>query len=149
MTPDFAPSQVRLNSGAGRFELAVGDHTAFINFRVLTQGEVGFIHTEVPEALEGQGVGSALVDGALAIVREREWSVLPYCPFVHGWMKRNPEYAELVSYRYPKRDELQPTPEEDGGDDEDPQGHDSEDERADSDAEETEDSPTDDASAPD
>jgi len=112
VSPDFSPSDVQLNSGTGRFELAVGDETAFINFRVLTQGEVGLIHTEVPEALEGQGVGSALVEGALAIIRERGWTVLPYCPFVHGWMKRNPEYAEVVSYRYPKRDELQPEPEE-------------------------------------
>jgi len=146
VTPDFAPSQVRLNSGAGRFELAVGDATAFINFRVLTQGEVGFIHTEVPQELEGQGVGSALVDGALAIVREREWSVLPYCPFVHGWMKRNPEYAELVSYRYPKRDELQPTPaEDDGGEgqDEHPEG-----EQTGNDAEATEGSPEDDSTPP-
>ena len=146
MTPDFAPSQVRLNSGAGRFELAVGDATAFINFRVLTQGEVGFIHTEVPQELEGQGVGSALVDGALAIVREREWSVLPYCPFVHGWMKRNPEYAERVSYRYPKRDELQPTPAEGEGQDEGQDDH-SEGEQAGDDAQATE-GPSGDDSAP-
>mgnify|MGYP005855350663 CR=1 FL=1 len=111
MSPDApSPDQVRNNTGEGRFELPVGDHLAYLNYRVLTQGEIGLIHVEVPEELGGQGIGSALVEGTLRIARKREWTVLPYCPFVHGWMKRHQEYADLVSYRYPKRDEILPEP---------------------------------------
>lgn len=102
------PDEVRNNPGEGRFELSVGDRLAFLNYRVLTRGELGLIHTEVPEELSGRGVGSALVEGALLIAREKEWTVLPYCPFVHGWMRRDTRFADLISYRYPKRDELVP-----------------------------------------
>lgn len=110
------PDQVVNNTGEGRFELHVGDHLAFLNYRVLTRGELGLIHTEVPRELEGQGIGSALVRGALQVAREREWTVLPYCPFVHGWMKRHQEFADLISYRYPKREQLLPEPPEEDGD---------------------------------
>jgi len=119
-----SPDQVANNTGQGRFELAVGDRLAFMNYRTLTRGELGLIHTEVPEELSGRGIGSALVEGALEIARERDWTVLPYCPFVHGWMKRHKGYADLISYRYPKREELLPEPEvEEAGD----MGHDSDD----------------------
>lgn len=111
--PSPRPDQVRNNTGAGRFELEVGDRVAFINYRILTRGELALIHTDVPEALSGQGIGSTLVRGVLDVVEEKGWTVLPYCPFVHGWMKRHRDYAELVSYRYPKRDELLPEPEAD------------------------------------
>lgn len=113
------PDQVRNNTGEGRFELALDEGLAFLNYRVLTRGELGLIHIEVPEELSGRGIGSALVEGTLDIAREKGWTVLPYCPFVHGWMKRHNDYADLISYRYPKRDELipdEPQEDEDGED---------------------------------
>ncbi len=61
---------------------------------------VVFTHTEVDPSLAGQGVGGALVKGALDHVRGLDLRVLPICPFVHAWMLRHPEYAEL-DYRSP------------------------------------------------
>jgi len=55
-----SPDQVANNTGQGRFELAVGDRLAFMNYRTLTRGELGLIHTEVPEELSGRGIGSAI-----------------------------------------------------------------------------------------
>lgn len=59
-----------------------------------------FTHTEVEPELEGQGIGGMLVRGALDDVRKRGLPVLPICPFVHGWMARHPQYADL-DYRRP------------------------------------------------
>ena len=59
-----------------------------------------FTHTEVDESLEGQGVGGALVKGALDHVRGLGLRVLPICPFVRAWMLRHPEYVDL-DYRRP------------------------------------------------
>lgn len=56
---------------------------------------VVFTHTEVDPALEGQGVGGALVRGALDHVRELGLKALPVCPFVEAWMRRHPAYADL------------------------------------------------------
>lgn len=59
-----------------------------------------FTHTEVDPALEGQGVGGALVRSALDHVRRLGLRVIPICPFVHAWMARHPEYHDL-DYRSP------------------------------------------------
>jgi len=59
-----------------------------------------FTHTEVDPTLEGQGVGGALVRGALDHVRNLGLRVLPICPFVQAWMARHPDYIDL-DYRGP------------------------------------------------
>jgi predicted GNAT family acetyltransferase len=61
---------------------------------------VVFTHTEVDPSLEGQGIGSKLVRGALDDVRTTGLRVLPICPFVHRWMAGHPDYADL-DYRSP------------------------------------------------
>jgi predicted GNAT family acetyltransferase len=55
-----------------------------------------FTHTEVDDAYEGQGVGSALVQGALDAVRGEGLRVVPQCPFVKSYIERHQEYADLV-----------------------------------------------------
>ena len=54
------------------------------------------IHTEVPEALSGKGVGSKLVAGALTQVRADGLKVVAECSFVRTYLARHPEYADLL-----------------------------------------------------
>ena len=56
-----------------------------------------FVHTEVDDAYEGQGVGSALAKGALEDVRASGRTLVPRCPFIAAYIERHPEYAGLVS----------------------------------------------------
>jgi uncharacterized protein len=60
-------------------------------------------HTEVDPSYEGQGVGTALVRGALDDVRRRSALVLPLCPFVRGWIEHHPDYRDLVFEPPPSR----------------------------------------------
>jgi uncharacterized protein len=60
---------VRDDSARQRYELAVGDALAFIDYQ-RHGGKVIMTHAEVPPALRGGGIGSRLVKGALALVRE-------------------------------------------------------------------------------
>jgi hypothetical protein len=78
-----------------RFELHIGDQTAFIEYRMM-HGVIVMTHTEVPQQLEGQGIGSRLVKGALEIVRASDKQILPSCPFVASYIKRHPDYEPLV-----------------------------------------------------
>lgn len=79
-----------------RYELAIGEALAFIDYR--RQGRtVTMTHAEVPPALRGAGVGSALVKGALALVRERGERVIPLCPFVEQYIRRHPEARDLLA----------------------------------------------------
>ena len=53
-------------------------------------------HTEVPPALGGRGVGSALVRGVLEEVRARGRKVAPKCLLVSAFMGRHPESNDLL-----------------------------------------------------
>ena len=62
------------------------------------QGEVRvFVHTEVSDDYEGQGVGSTLAREALADVRASGRSLVPRCPFIRAYIERHPDYSDLVS----------------------------------------------------
>ena len=61
-----------------------------------SDGDLEMVHTEVDPAAEGTGVGSTLARAALDAVRASGSEVLPYCPFVKGWIARHPEYVDLV-----------------------------------------------------
>ncbi len=87
---------VREDSARQRYELEAGGELAFIDY--LRDGRnVLMTHAEVPPALRGGGVGSALVKGALALVRERGGKVVPVCPFVAQYMRRHPETRDLLA----------------------------------------------------
>ena len=77
-----------------RFELARSGHTAFIDYRQ-RNGVLDLLHTEVPAALRGGGVGSELVRAALDWARDQKLKILPSCPFVAEWLERHPQYADL------------------------------------------------------
>jgi len=61
-------------------------------------GRTIFVHTEVSEDLEGEGIGSALVAAALDAERAAERPVVPLCPFVRAYIERHTEYSDLVDY---------------------------------------------------
>lgn len=84
------------NQERRRFELPVGEHTAFADYR-RADGVVTFVHTEVPSALQGQGIGSSLVRGALELVRARGERVVARCSFVAAYIRKHPEFAALLA----------------------------------------------------
>lgn len=83
-----------------RFIATVDGETAgFIVYR-LRPGLLALIHTEVEERFEGRGIGGRLARFALDQARAEGLAVLPFCPFVNEWMKRHPEYTDLVPAAY-------------------------------------------------
>ena len=73
-----------------RFERA-GDDGAYGTLAYdRADGEVALTHTVVPQALEGQGVGSELVRAAIAWAHEEKLKVVPVCSFVQSWLERHP-----------------------------------------------------------
>ena len=87
---------VRDNPSRHRFELEVDGVTAFSVYRH-TPGVVTFVHTEVPDALAGRGVGSKLAQGALELVRARGEKVIAECPFIASYIKKHPEFQDLLA----------------------------------------------------
>ncbi len=74
-----------------------GDSTASVEYRRAGDGRIALLHTEVPEALSGQGVGSKLVGGTLNAVQAEGLKVVPRCEFVAAYIERHPEYRDLLA----------------------------------------------------
>ncbi|MBK8446817.1 MAG: N-acetyltransferase [Micropruina sp.] len=88
---------VRHNERRSRFEIFVDDALAGFAHYHLSNGVATFDHTEVKPEFNGRGLGTTLVAGALDQVRATgAWRVRPVCPFVVTFIKRHPEYADLV-----------------------------------------------------
>jgi uncharacterized protein len=77
------------------FETTVDGHVAILNYKQDGRS-ITFIHTQVPKALAGRGVGSALAGAGLKYAREQGLQVIPKCEFVAGYIKKHPEFADLV-----------------------------------------------------
>jgi predicted GNAT family acetyltransferase len=79
-----------------RFLVTVDGTTAELVYRVHGDRLV-LVHTGVPDELEGQGVGSALVAAAIDFAQEQGFIVEPRCPFARGWLERHPDDAQRVT----------------------------------------------------
>jgi uncharacterized protein len=95
LTENFVAA-VRDNTTRNRFELEVDGVLAFLTYR-RADGIVIFRHEEVPKAFEGRGIGSALAKGALDLVRAAGEKVVAACPFIADYIRKHPEYADLLA----------------------------------------------------
>ncbi|HEU4462637.1 MAG TPA: GNAT family N-acetyltransferase [Solirubrobacterales bacterium] len=88
--------EVSDNADESRYEVRVdGELAGFAQYRRRPAG-LAFVHTEIDDRFEGQGLGGRLVSHALDEARSRGLSVLPICPFVRSYIARHPEYLDLV-----------------------------------------------------
>lgn len=93
MPEDLTP--VHHNPEAARFELRAAEAIAIAEYRLMGT-DVEFHHTSVPSELEGRGIGSRLARAALDSARERGLNVIPTCSFFAAYIRRHPEYQDLV-----------------------------------------------------
>jgi predicted GNAT family acetyltransferase len=97
-TPTISCIEARVtdNQAEHRYEIhADGRLAGFVTYQE-DPGRISFVHTEIYGEFEGQGLGSTLAAGALDDARRRGLSVQPFCPFVNAYIKRHPEYVDLV-----------------------------------------------------
>lgn len=87
--------EIRDDAERGQFELEVEGKLAYLTYR-RQEGALYLLHTDVPPELEGNGLGSRLAKHALDAARAEGAQVVPLCPFVGAYVRRHPEYAELV-----------------------------------------------------
>jgi predicted GNAT family acetyltransferase len=80
-----------------RFEVRVGgDLAGFAEYR-RRKRLIAFTHTLIDPRFEGQGLGGQLVRTALDASRAAGLAVLPFCPFVRGYIAGHASsYLDLV-----------------------------------------------------
>ncbi len=89
--------QLKLNeSQRGAFELEnEGEIQAKMEIGI-RDGNLTVYHTEVAEALKGQGIASKLLKEMTAYARTNGLKVIPLCPYVLAQFNRHPdEYADI------------------------------------------------------
>ena len=87
---------VRDNMLEARYEALADGELAGVAQYELRDGAVVLTHTLVLPDFEGRGVGGQLARGALDDLRAHARRVVPECPYIAAWIRRHPEYAELV-----------------------------------------------------
>ena len=86
------PAQLVTN---GRFELERDGQVAYLQY-TLAGDVLELLHTEVPAALRGLGLSSALAQTAFQWARENDKKVDVVCPTVAGYLKHHPEFSDLL-----------------------------------------------------
>ena len=84
------------NAGESRFELYDGDRLIGVAAYRLLDDTITFTHTQIDPEYEGQGAGSQLAREALDDSRARNRQVVVHCPFITAWIRRHPDYADLL-----------------------------------------------------
>ena len=90
---------VSRNEEASRFEAFSGANLlGYIDYTI--DGDViDLPHTLVLPEYEGQGVGSQLARQTLDMIRaiDADLRVSPTCPFIDVYIKRHPEYQDMLA----------------------------------------------------
>lgn len=80
-----------------RYELHDNDNTiGYSIYGRRPNHQIVFTHTEVDAAYAGQGLGAQLTRFALDDVRASGGRIVPLCPYVTAYLRKHPEYADIV-----------------------------------------------------
>ena len=90
-------AEVRNNPAEYRYEVwSNGELAGYAHYRI-GRGRIAFVHTEIYESYEDMGLGSRLARAALDDARTKGLVVMPFCPFIAGFIERHlDQYRDLV-----------------------------------------------------
>ena len=88
---------IRHEPESRRVAAKVAGGVALISYRELPNRVLDLDHTFVPTAARGGGIASQLTAHALGYARQNEYHVIPSCPFVASFIRRHPEFRELLA----------------------------------------------------
>jgi hypothetical protein len=92
---------IQRNDAEHQFEAVVDGDLARLTYRIVGKRMV-LVHTEVPEELEGRGLGGELVRAALDDAAARQLTIVPLCPFARSWLERHPDVAARYDIAWPR-----------------------------------------------
>ena len=83
------------NKDGSQLEIRADGQLAELMYRTRA-GRLILVHTEVPEALGGRGLGGELVRAAIRKAKAESMTLVPLCPFARSWLERHPDEAKAV-----------------------------------------------------
>jgi predicted GNAT family acetyltransferase len=79
-----------------QYTILVDGKTAGLAAYRFSDGKRVMDRTEIDPAFAGQGVGSALAEGALTKARASGEPIVPMCPFIARYIRKHPEWRAIV-----------------------------------------------------
>lgn len=83
------------DSSNQRFQWRVDGRDCVLEYR-LDGSTMTITHTGVPAELGGRGLASELTMAAFNEARSRGWRVVPACSYAAAWIRKHPEFSDLV-----------------------------------------------------
>lgn len=77
------------------FLTVVDGHQAYIDYE-LDGSKMIVMHTIVHDTIGGRGIAGELTRAALDTAHANRWAVIPVCSYTQTYIKRHPEYQDLV-----------------------------------------------------
>lgn len=84
------------NTARNRFEMTLEGHLAHLDYARVA-GRLELLYIEVPPAAQGRGFAAVLLRAVLEQARQQGLKVKPVCSYVHIFLRRHPEYADLLA----------------------------------------------------
>lgn len=84
------------NPAEERYEARIDDEVIGVAVYKLSDEQITFIHTEVDDDHQGEGIAGDLAKYALDdVAADGSRRVVALCPYIKAWIKRHPDYARL------------------------------------------------------
>jgi predicted GNAT family acetyltransferase len=96
MSAESDPIAVVKNEEKRRYEAQADGMMAVLTYS-RAGDQITFLHTLVPEPLEGRGIASQLAHTALEDARAAQLQVVAQCPYVSAYVRRHPEYVAILT----------------------------------------------------
>ena len=98
MDIDLNKLEVIHNEAEDRFETWIDDQLSKLDY-MQDGNTMVMTHVGVHPEHRGQGVAGKLTQVALDYAREKSFRVIPMCPYIATYIRRNPQYEELTKQR--------------------------------------------------
>jgi predicted GNAT family acetyltransferase len=84
------------DTSSHRFKAVVEQHESHLEY-ALRDNVMVILHTIVPPEVGGRGIAGQLVTTALEYARAHGMKVDPKCSYAAAYLKKHPEYADLLA----------------------------------------------------
>lgn len=86
------------NPAERRFEIWIDGLLAKLDYTE-NGGTIAMTHVGVPVEFRGMGIAAVITKTALEYAKANSLRVIPICPYVASYLRRNPQYMELTRKR--------------------------------------------------
>ena len=98
MDIDLKKLEVKHNEAEDRFETRIDGELSKLDY-MRDGNTIVMTHVGVHPEHRGRGVAGKLTQVALEYAKEKSFRVIPMCPYIAAYIRRNPQYEELTKQR--------------------------------------------------